>query len=126
MVDGGDFYEGYYDPKYRWNGWAMPYFTKQITEAMINKFAQLDYIIIYDEKNEQYIANPSVEDDKEIFDKYNFNTIDGKKELYGIGTGCWTWEAYSMDEIKRFPEATIISYDTVNQKVQEEIFEIEY
>ena len=32
-IDGSDYYEGYYDKNVRWNGWAIPFFEKDIADT---------------------------------------------------------------------------------------------
>ena len=49
-----DYYEGYYIPHKRWNGWAMPYFSKKIADKIIKKAQADDMKIVYDKKSQSY------------------------------------------------------------------------
>lgn len=44
-----EIFEGYHNPNYRWNGWAVPLFTKKVMETIIEKFSTEDYPIVFEE-----------------------------------------------------------------------------
>ena len=88
-IDGSDYYEGYYDKNVRWNGWAIPFFEKDIANSLENGKVV-----------ESYIAN-----------KLILDTIDGKKELYDFGSAGWTWDDYSIDELNRLKDIKIYTIE---------------
>lgn len=105
------YYEGYHVKRMRWNGWAMPYFTKEEADKIAKDMNDNGGIVKYDEKNkmykviiEQYIDEDNPEQDEseytEIF-KAELITIDGKEmELYPFGAGYYTWDDYTKEEIE--------------------------
>ena len=101
-------FEGY-TTGYRWNGWATPYFTKEVADEILksqNK-AYSDFgmdkdgcYAIYNVENDQYeFYEPDYYDGPYTVEGEDFETVDGKLHLYGIGTACWIW-----DEVEKEPE----------------------
>lgn len=121
-----EYYEGYYIPNKRWNGWAMPYFTKKISDMIIKRVQSDDLKISYDKEADSYkvieYVNNEV-DDTYSFEKVIINTPDGKKSLYGIGAGYWVWDDYSLDEIDN-PNANIFLNN--NKKYEKSYFTTEF
>lgn len=104
-VEGLDeYYEGYHDSRYRWNGWAMPCFTKEIADKIMQNIpnnSDNKCKITYDKDRNMYVVK--FKDDKEE-DTYKMmirDTNEGEKQVYYIGSGCWVWEDYSLEEIER-------------------------
>ena len=51
------FYEGYHYGT-NWNGWAMPYFTKEIADEIVKNVCDgITYTMSYDSDNDRYIAH---------------------------------------------------------------------
>ena len=51
------------------------------------------------------------------------NTTEGQKKVYSLGAFDWTWEDYTIDELKEFKNANIIT----NQiKEKEDSINLEY
>ena len=44
------------------------------------------------------------------------NTKDGTKEVYDFGSIGWTWDDYTLDEIKNLEDIHIITPDKLNEK----------
>ena len=113
-IDGSDYYEGYYDKNVRWNGWAIPFFEKDIADIISRNFSSPDYLIVYDKEIDSYICN-SLENGKVvesyIANKLILDTIDGKKELYDFGSAGWTWDDYSIDELNRLKDIKIYTIE---------------
>lgn len=121
-----DYYEGYYIPHKRWNGWAMPYFSKKIADKIIKKAQADDMKIVYDKKSQSYKVTDyvqGVEDDSYEFEKVVIDTPEGKKSLYGVGAGYWVWDDYSLDEIDN-PNAII--HINNNKKYEKSYFTTEF
>ena len=72
----------------RWNGFEVPYFTKDVAERILSK---LNYKYEYDEEKEEFHyqnehSDPSTE-------KATVAVINGKEtKLFSIGGCSWTWK----------------------------------
>lgn len=112
-----DYYEGYHNPEFRWNGWATPYFTKDVANKILENMSINDCKISYDKDNNQYIVIFNNDDEqKEIYEMEIINTDEGKKEVYAIGSCSWVWDNYSLDELKNESNIKIIKSDDENKK----------
>ena len=113
------YYEGYHIKDERWNGWARPYFEKCIAELFINNFSTKDFQIVYDKYTDCYICK-TLENDKvistDIAEKMSINTKDGTKEVYDFGSIGWTWDDYTLDEIKNRDDIYIVTPENVLEK----------
>ena len=114
-----EYYEGYHIKDVRWNGWARPYFEKCIADLFINNLSTNDFQIIYDKYTDCYICK-TLENDKviatDIAEKMTINTKDGTKDVYDFGSIGWTWDDYTLDEIKNLEDIHIITPDKLNEK----------
>ena len=99
-----------YTTGYLWNGWATPYFTKEVADEILKINNQV--YISYGMDKEGYYAVYNAEKDQYEFYEPNYDgpytvegedreTVDGKLHLYGIGAYCWIW-----DELEEEPEIT--------------------
>lgn len=106
-VDSDDaFFKGYHYPRYRWNGWAIPYFTLDVAKAVAERYSGgvYDYEITYDEQKDAFHfidKTDEAEYYEEDIPKQTLSTTEGTLDLYGIGGGCWIWDAYTKDEMER-------------------------
>lgn len=116
------YFEGYHIPNQRWNGWAMPYFEKEVADKVILETHSIN--IKYEEEKERYFV---VEEDgfSYYIDKEIIDTEDGEKEVYGIGSGSWIWDYYSLEEVKTREDAIIITKD-IEYKIENESIDIDY
>lgn len=114
-----EYYEGYYDKRQRWNGWARPYFEKSIAELIAHNFSSSDYQIVYDKYTDCFICkiyeNDSVTE-TEIIEKKIISTSEGKKELYDFGSIGWTWDDYELKDLKNMKDIHIITKDKIENK----------
>ena len=108
---GIDTYEGEfvgYTTGYLWNGWATPYFTKEVADKILetqNK-AYIDcgmdkdgcYAVYNAEKDQYEFYEPEYYDGPYTVEGEDFETVDGKLHLYGIGTACWIWDEVEEDK----------------------------
>lgn len=89
-IDGFDaIFEGYTSGQH-WNGWACPYFTKEVAEQIMgvnNKIAGKDYLMSYDVDTDTFIR-PYDEDENDEFQGVDIKGM----HLYPIGTMCWIWD----------------------------------
>ena len=89
-IDGFDaIFEGYTDGRH-WNGWACPYFTKEVGMEICranNTVNDLAYHMSYNEKTDSFIRLDDAFE-PEVFDSVD---IDGL-HLYPIGNMCWIWD----------------------------------
>lgn len=120
-IGNNDYYEGYHIDNIRWNGFARPYFEKCIADLFINNFASQYYEIVYDKYTDCYICK-TLENGKviqsDIAEKTTINTKDGKKEVYDFGSIGWTWDSYTLEELKEKDKeyVYIISADKIKDK----------
>lgn len=72
----------------RWNGWAMPLFTKETADKIIAWISEWDeYKARYDEEKDAYVVQYA-DDEPDVFAA---EVVDRKK-LYPIGAGSWVWD----------------------------------
>lgn len=101
---GEHFYEGYHFKNKTYDGWAFPYFTKDIAEQIIkDKYFTNERKIEYDEINDRYIgkifANGELLEEQ-IYESEIVKTSEGKNlKCYKICSGYLAWESYSLDTI---------------------------
>lgn len=93
------YYEGY-DRGNSWNGWACPLFEKSIAENICKNVDDGETIITsYDKEKDCFKVKDTNNDIVSIFYGENFE-IDGEtKHLYPIGSGEWTWDSYTKEEM---------------------------
>ena len=118
-IGNSEYYEGYHLKDERWNGWARPYFEKCIAELFINNFATRDFQIVYDKYTDCYIWKTLENDivtETDIAEKKIINTKEGAKEVYDFGSIGWTWDDYTLDEIKNRESIHIITPDKIIEK----------
>lgn len=80
----------------RWNGWAMPGFTKEVADVLVplyNEAHAKEYPHCpparYDAERDEYVF-PSPESDDPERDAERFPKRQGR---YWIGAACWVWSA---------------------------------
>lgn len=128
-IGSNEYYEGYHIDSIRWNGFARPYFERYIADLFVNNFSTSDYQIVYDKYTDCYICK-TLENDKvtqiDIAEKTIINTKDGKKEVYDFGSIGWTWDSYTLEELKNKDKehVNIISVDKFKNK--EDMLNLEY
>ena len=118
-IGSNEYYEGYYIKDNRWNGWARPYFEKNIADLFVNNFSTVNFEIVYDKYTDCYICKTlenGIVISTDIAEKKTINTKDGEKEVYDFGSIGWTWDDYTLDEIKDKENANIISRDKLIEK----------
>lgn len=88
-----------------WNGWAEPYFERDVLLAGLKTEPGLSNVT-YDEKGDQFVAFMGSDPDKvmtpeereEMTERYpaqQIETSDGVKTVYALGASSWCWEEYS-------------------------------
>ena len=119
IIGSNEYYEGYYIKDNRWNGSARPYFEKSIADLFVNNFSTVNFEIVYDKYTDCYICKTlenGIVISTDIAEKKTINTKDGEKEVYDFGSIGWTWDDYTLDEIKDKENANIISRDKLIEK----------
>ena len=92
-IDGVDaIFEGYAEEGH-WNGWAKPWFTKEVGMKIVEIFNKgahpiKDSYMRYDAENDIFIRKDICYDEPEIYKGYD---VDGM-HLYPIGNMCWIWD----------------------------------
>lgn len=84
-----------------WNGWATPYFTKEVADEILaiqnqsfveNGMDKDGYYAVYNAEKDQYEFYDPDLDEPEVFEGEDCETVDGELHLYGIGAYCWIWD----------------------------------
>lgn len=105
VIDGveGEF-DGWHDPSVRWNGFAVPFFTKNESEELICKINESTddwYHAYYNEENDSFhIDEKYLDADEQMqpFSGSNLKTPEGNMRLYGICGFHWCWnEKHDFD-----------------------------
>lgn len=128
-IGSNEYYEGYHIDSIRWNGFARPYFERYIADLFVNNFSTSDYQIVYDKYTDCYICK-TLENDKvtqiDIAEKTIIDTKDGTKEVYNFGSVGWTWDSYTLEDLKNNDKehVHIISADKFKDK--EDMLNLEY
>lgn len=124
-----EYYEGYHIDKVRWNGFARPYFEKYIADLFVNNFSTRDYQIVYNKYTDCYICK-TIESGKviqsDIAEKISINTKDGIKEVYDFGSIGWTWDSYTLEELKKEDNDRVNIISVNNFKDKEDSLNLEY
>lgn len=119
-IDGNNYYVGYHNQEYRWNGWAVPCFTKEVADKIMQNMSNDDCKITYNEDENKYIVIlNNDEEEKEICEMETINTNEGEKQVYCIGGCSWIWESYSLEQVKEDKDAIIIEPSDDNNKEYE-------
>ena len=100
-------FEGY-TTGYLWNGWATPYFTKEVADEILNSQnkAYSDFgmdkdgcYAAYNAEKDQYeFYEPEYYDGPYTVEGEDCETVDGKLHLYGIGAACWIWDEVEEEQ----------------------------
>jgi len=90
-IDDGPVYEGYHVFGQCWNGWEMPYFTRDIAEQILKDCPD----DVPQDEGGYAGYNFPLEDAKEIIDLEN---PIGKLVVWGIGAGGWCWDLVEPEE----------------------------
>lgn len=91
---GNAYFDGYTDGD-SWNGWACPYFTQDIAEAVLKASEKNGYIWSYDETAACFLVrhNEDPEDyEPEMFAGVKIQVEGHEIIAYAIGAYSWTWD----------------------------------
>ncbi len=85
-------YSGYTDGS-TWNGWACPFFTREVAEKVLADSEKVGYKVSYDEERKAFVVrheddNPS---DPEVFQAREIEVDGNLVTVYGIGAYSWVW-----------------------------------
>lgn len=90
-----------------WNGWATPYFTKEVADEILkinnqvyidNGMDKVGYYAVYNAEEDQYEFYDPDLDEPDVFEGEYCETVDGRLHLYGIGAYCWIWDEVEEDK----------------------------
>lgn len=99
--EGEPLFQGYTDGR-TWNGWAHPYFTKEVGILIVKHFLELGYSAWYDEKEDafNFVLDGSVNNTEDIdsFSGKDFIMNGETIRLYPIGSGCWVWSEFDEND----------------------------
>lgn len=71
----------------KWNGWAIPYFTFEMAQALLPHMDDLSY----DAARDAFVANSAEEE--EVFESVTLHIEGAPVKAYPIGASCWCWVA---------------------------------
>ncbi|MFM0276371.1 hypothetical protein PQQ59_37710 [Paraburkholderia aspalathi] len=77
-----------YSDGVRWNGWLMPYFTREVAIRLIPLVESLRY----DEARDVFVALDPNEGDEIVYGAEVIRVGDDDVVTYSIGAGEWCWE----------------------------------
>ena len=111
-IDGFEaIWEGYTDGMH-WNGWAKPWFTKEVGMAIVrvsNKINDEEHQASYNADTDTFIFASGYDGETDEIKGYD---IDGL-HLYPIGNGFWIWDniaEYQSDQTKKLMEYLLEEY----------------
>ena len=80
----------------RWNGWAIPYFTKEVALEIV---AQMPDHLRYSEDIDAFVYNDlEATGDESCNEYFGADYIDGEK-YYSIGGCSWCWDEVVEEEV---------------------------
>lgn len=103
--DDGYKFEGYHDPRKKWNGYECPYFEKEVADEMVKVFTkrEKDLNMYYDKNKDVYVYdNTHYTKDEETIVTYESETINYNGEdikVYPIGAGSWMWDTLEEEHV---------------------------
>ena len=110
-----------YTSGYLWNGWATPYFTKEVADEILstqnqnyidNKMDKDGYYAVYNAEKDQYeFYDPDYDDGPYTVEGEDCETVDGKLHLYGVGAYCWIWDEVEEQEKEMDYEFVYLTLD---------------
>ncbi len=95
QIDDGPIFEGYHVLGQCWNGWEMPYFTREVAEQILTAYPDDIPDPEDDEYTGYYNYSFPMDDAKIIIDPDNTSQT---LTLWGIGAGGWVWDEVIPDE----------------------------
>lgn len=101
-IDGFDqAYLGYYLPNRNWNGWEFAHFERHEAIKVAEDFnkVNLDFPMTYDPIYDQFYTWDEANEDYYIIKGANYETNEGIKHLYSIGSGYWRWDRITESQI---------------------------
>jgi hypothetical protein len=77
----------------RWNGWQVPYFTKEVGLKIMEAMAEDEgNHPKYDEERDMFVVSNDYDDATEEFPAMEFAGDGEIHKLYPIGSGSWVWD----------------------------------
>jgi hypothetical protein len=81
----------------RWNGWAMPYFTKETALDMLT--ASGNTFRFDDARDAFIISEPEAYDGEDYVIEAEQIDVNGERvKVYAVGAGCWVWDEVTDDK----------------------------
>ena len=84
-----------------WNGWACPMFPYEEAQrilAVLNE--EVPGAMSYDIDKDCFICRMDDNDEPDIYEVHDVETIDGTLQLYDIGNRCWIWDDLLEDQTR--------------------------
>lgn len=95
-IEGDGEFKGYTNGE-TWNGWATPYFTKEVAKKVIEHYARDVDVTYYDKAKDLFAVkfDEVTDEETEYFEGHTVSIEGEEVTLYPVGAYSWTW-----DEIK--------------------------
>lgn len=98
-IDEGPVYPGYVDTGVTWNGWACPFFTREVAERIAEAATAGDFTVAYNEERDAFVeTTEGFEDEATDYPAQWVLTAEGWLRLYPVGAWAWVWDA-DWDEV---------------------------
>jgi hypothetical protein len=83
----------------RWNGWQVPYFTKEVGQAIMDEMNNDEgNTAVYDEERDMFVVSNTYDDGTEEFPGMDIAGDGEILHLYPIGSGSWVWDIAKEEE----------------------------
>lgn len=119
----GAIFEGYTDGQH-WNGWACPWFTKEVADEIMRvnneSYCGVEYQMRYDEEQDAFIQDDGY-DEPYVIKGYD---IDGL-HLYPVGNMNWIWDdlaEYQNEQTKKLMAYLQKQYGELNCEQLNEVY----
>lgn len=96
--DDENYFLGYYDEEMSWNGWCVPFFTKDVVQKIIKTVDKEYYRIEYDSKKDCFILYDLLYDDEEGKEVCESTILKNGLKVYAIGGMSWIWHPKYEDD----------------------------
>lgn len=89
--DDENYFKGYYKEELSWNGWDIPYFTKDVVQEIIKTIDSEYFKMEYDNENDNFIICDLLYDEEEGKEVCDTTILENGLKAYAIGGACWIW-----------------------------------
>lgn len=88
----------------RWNGWAMPYFTKETALGMLKDNPN----VRFDEQQDAFVITAFDDEAEDTVCPATLITVDDQQiKTYAIGAGEWCWDLAPQEDVQQATQADV-------------------